>query len=225
MLGIQVQRDEALAFLVRLGLVSAAPVTVGPNGADLDAAIRATCSDLMTRHEGESPAEIEGVFPARSLYRAFGIDPTRHRPSSEALLRRVVQGKGLPRILNAVDLCNLFALRFLLPLGLYDADRIEGTVILRKGGPGESYEGIRKDAVHLEGRPVLADAAGPFGNPTSDSLRTCVTPATRSLFMVIFAPAGYPDARLTAHVATAADEIRRHLAPPAGDVRVTTSLL
>jgi DNA/RNA-binding domain of Phe-tRNA-synthetase-like protein len=218
--GIQVQRDEGLASLVRLGLVSAAPVTVGANGADL-----ATCSDLMTRHEGESPAEIEGVFPARSLYRAFGIDPTRHRPSSEALLRRVVQGKGLPRILNAVDLCNLFALRFLLPLGLYDADRIEGSVTLRKGGPGESYEGIRKDAVHLEGRPVLADAAGPFGNPTSDSLRTCVTPATRSLFMVIFAPAGYPDARLTVHVATAADDIRRHLAPPAGDVRVTTSLL
>jgi DNA/RNA-binding domain of Phe-tRNA-synthetase-like protein len=222
---IPIKRDETLASLVRLGLVCAAPVAVGPNSAGLDAAIRATCSDLMSRHAGESPAEIEGVFPARSLYRAFGIDPTRHRPSSEALLRRVVQGKGLPRILNAVDLCNLFALRFLLPLGLYDADRIQGEVTLRKGTGGESYEGIRKDAVHLEGRPVLADALGPFGNPTSDSLRTCVTPATGALFMVIFAPAAYPGARLAAHVAAALDDIRLHLAPPEAVVEGTASLL
>lgn len=222
---IQLQRDEALASCVRAGLVCAAPVSVGPNSAALDDAIRFACSELMVRHEGESPSEIEGTFHARSLYRAFGIDPTRHRPSSEALLRRVVQGKGLPRILNAVDLCNLFALRFLLPLGLYDADRIEGAVTLRKGRTGESYEGIRKDAVHLEGRPVLADETGPFGNPTSDSLRTSVTPATRSLVMVIFAPAAYPETRLGAHLETSRVDIRRYLAPPGVEVAVTTSLV
>lgn len=225
MMPLQLQRDASVASLVRAGAVSAAPVSVGPNSAALDDAIRFTCSELRVRHEGESPSEIEGTFHARSLYRAFGIDPTRHRPSSEALLRRVVQGKGLPRILNAVDLCNLFALRFLLPLGLYDAGRIEGAVTLRRGLTGEFYEGIRKDAVHLEGRPVLADATGPFGNPTSDSLRTSVTAATRSLVMVIFAPAVYPDARLGAHLATSRDEIRRYLAPPGEEVAVTTSLI
>jgi len=222
---IPIERDEALAPLVRLGIVCAGGVSVGTNGEALEDAIRTTCAELMERHEGESPSEIEGTFQARSLYRAFGLDPTRYRPSSEALLRRVVQGKGLPRILNAVDLCNLFALRFLLPLGLYDALRIEGAVTLRKGRDGESYEGIRKDAVHLEGRPVLADRRGPFGNPTSDSLRTCVTPATRALLMVIFAPAGYPGERLEGHLAAAREGIEVFLAPPGGNVSVKTSLI
>jgi len=120
---------------------------------------------------------------------------------------------ALSLISNAVDLCNLCALRFLLSIGLYDADKITGPVTFRPGAPGESYAGIRKDDVHLEGRPVLADDAGPFGNPTSDSLRTSVTPSTRSLWMVIFAPSSYRRSRLEADVASACESMARHLAP------------
>jgi DNA/RNA-binding domain of Phe-tRNA-synthetase-like protein len=175
-------------------------------------------------HAGAAPASIERLQPARDLYRAFRIDPTRTRPSSESLLRRVLQGKPLPRILNAVDLCNLCALKFLLSIGLYDADHVHGTVTARRGRPGEAYAGIRKEEVHLEGRPVLADEDGPFGNPTSDSLRTSVTASTRSLWLVIFAPAAYPTARLREHVETARADIVRHLAPaaepPTTDARI-----
>ena len=89
---------------------------------------------------------------------------------------------------------------------------------LRRGGTGEAYRGIRKDEVHLEGRPVLADEAGAFGNPTSDSERTCVTPGTRSLWMVIFAPAGYPETSLQGHIRSACDLAARHLAPAGGSV-------
>jgi DNA/RNA-binding domain of Phe-tRNA-synthetase-like protein len=70
-------------------------------------------------------------------------------------------------------------------------------VVLRKGAAGESYEGIRKAAVHVEGRPVLSDARGPFGNPTSDSARTMVTPQTRAALVTVYAPASFPEARLT----------------------------
>jgi DNA/RNA-binding domain of Phe-tRNA-synthetase-like protein len=75
-----------------------------------------------------------------------------------------------------------------LPYGLYDADLVVGAVALRRGRPGESYAGIRKDDVHLEGRLLLADQQGPFGNPTSDSARTMVTTSTRRLLVVVFAP-------------------------------------
>jgi DNA/RNA-binding domain of Phe-tRNA-synthetase-like protein len=112
------------------------------------------------------------------------------------LLRRLLLGRPFPRILNAVDLCNLLSLQFLLPLGLYDAERIRGSVILRRGLAGKSYAGIRKEAVSLEGRPLLEDSVGPFGNPTSDSLRTAITPSTRRLWLVIFAPASLPRATL-----------------------------
>jgi DNA/RNA-binding domain of Phe-tRNA-synthetase-like protein len=123
------------------------------------------------------------------MYKRVGLDPTKTRPSSEALLRRVRRGDGLPRINSLVDVINWCSLESLLPFGLYDLDRIEGDVTLRVGRDGEAYAGIRKDTVHVAGRLTLADAVGPFGNPTSDSARTMVTTATTRALVVIFAPA------------------------------------
>jgi DNA/RNA-binding domain of Phe-tRNA-synthetase-like protein len=131
------------------------------------------------------PAEAIAV---RTMYKRVGIDPTKRRPSSEALLRRVLKGEPLPRINSLVDVCNWCSLEFQLPYGLYDAAHIEGEVVLRLGQPGESYPGIRKDEVHVGGRITLADRRGPFGNPTSDSARTMVTTATTRVLVVVFAP-------------------------------------
>jgi DNA/RNA-binding domain of Phe-tRNA-synthetase-like protein len=130
----------------------------------------------------------EDMVAVRSMYKRVGIDPTKRRPSSEALLRRVRRGEGLPRINSMVDVCNWCSLEFQLPYGLYDAAYVEGDVVLRMGAEGESYPGIRKDDVHVAGRIVLADRRGPFGNPTSDSARTMVTVLTTSALVVVFAP-------------------------------------
>lgn len=131
------------------------------------------------------PVETTSV---RTMYKRVGIDPTKTRPSSEALLRRVRKGDTLPRINSMVDVCNWCSFEFQLPYGLYDAAHIDGDVTLRIGREGESYPGIRKDDVHVEGRITLADSAGPFGNPTSDSARTMVTTATTRAMLVVFAP-------------------------------------
>jgi DNA/RNA-binding domain of Phe-tRNA-synthetase-like protein len=140
------------------------------------------------------PAEIAAV---RAMYRRVGLDPTKTRPSSEALLRRVRKGDPLPRINSMVDVCNWCSFEFQLPYGLYDAAKIQGDVVLRLGRAGESYPGIRKDDVHVGGRIALADEIGPFGNPTSDSARTMVTTATTSALLVVFAPRELEIARLT----------------------------
>jgi DNA/RNA-binding domain of Phe-tRNA-synthetase-like protein len=100
----------------------------------------------------------------------------------------VRKGDPLPRINSMVDVCNWCSLEFQLPYGLYDAAKIEGNVVLRLGREGESYPGIRKDDVHVGGRITLADDAGPFGNPTSDSARTMVTTATTRALVVVYAP-------------------------------------
>jgi DNA/RNA-binding domain of Phe-tRNA-synthetase-like protein len=131
------------------------------------------------------PTEVTSV---RTMYKRIGLDPTKTRPSSEALLRRVRKGDTLPRINSMVDVCNWCSLEFQLPYGLYDADRIQGGVALRLGRHGESYAGIRKDDVHVADRITLADDLGPFGNPTSDSARTMVTTATVRALLVVFAP-------------------------------------
>jgi DNA/RNA-binding domain of Phe-tRNA-synthetase-like protein len=142
-----------------------------------------------------SATELADVTAAvRTMYRRVGIDPTKTRPSSEALLRRVRKGEPLPRINSLVDIINWCSLESQLPFGLYDRAHIRGDVTLRLGRDGEEYAGIRKDAVRVAGRLTLADDDGPFGNPTSDSARTMVTTATTSALVVVFTPAGLAEA-------------------------------
>jgi DNA/RNA-binding domain of Phe-tRNA-synthetase-like protein len=139
------------------------------------------------------PPEVAAV---RTMYKRVGLDPTRRRPSSEALLRRVRRGDPFPRVNSMVDVCNWCSLELQLPYGLYDAGTIDGDVELRIGRSGESYTGIRKDDVHVEGRIALVDARGPFGNPTSDSARTMVTTATTRALLLVFAPVELAPGRL-----------------------------
>ena len=134
----------------------------------------------------------------RAMYRRFGIDPTRTRPSSEALWRRVRRGLPWPRINTLVDAGNRCSCETQLPFGLYDLDRVAGRVELRAGAAGDQYPGIGKPVVHLAGRPALFDARGPFGNPTSDSARTMITTSTRRALVVVFAPPAVPRAELEA---------------------------
>ena len=145
-----------------------------------------------TRSAPDPPADTRELANrieiVRAMYRRFGVDPTKTRPSSEALLRRVRRALPWPVINTLVDTCNECSLATQLPFGLYDVDRIVGNVILRRGRSGEEYEGIRKAHVHLAGRPALFDEQGPFGNPTSDSARTMVTPATTRALIVVYAP-------------------------------------
>jgi DNA/RNA-binding domain of Phe-tRNA-synthetase-like protein len=158
--------------------------------------LEACAEQYRARHGDGGPASVEGVDLARSLFRALGIDPTRRRPSSESLLKRALGGKPMPRISTLVDVGNWCSLDFLLPLGLYDADRIDGPVVLRLGGPGESYDAISNRAINLEGRYLLADDTGAFGSPMTDSLRTAATEATTRTAVLLYAPEGYDADRL-----------------------------
>jgi DNA/RNA-binding domain of Phe-tRNA-synthetase-like protein len=139
---------------------------------------------------------VPGVEEARALYKALGLDPTKTRPSNEALLRRALKGEALYRVNTLVDALNLCSLRAQLPFGLYDLGHVEPPVVLRRGRSGEAYEGIRKGTVNVEGRPVLVDSLGPFGNPSSDSARTMIRPETQRALVTLYAPAGYGLARL-----------------------------
>ncbi len=165
-------------------------LTVAPRGPDLDEALRAAEARLRE----PSAARDAAAGRTRAMYRRFGVDPTRTRPSSEALWRRVRKGERLPAVNNLVDVINWCSVESQVPFGLYDAAAIGEAVTLRLGREGEAYEGIRKDRVNLAGRLVLADERGAFGNPTSDSARSMVTDTTRTVLVVLFAPADMPRA-------------------------------
>jgi len=152
---------------------------------------------LQLRKAYDTPSQAADLFEtSRKLYRAIGIDPTRRRPSSEALLRRVIQRKPLYKVNTLVDAGNYCSMYFHLSIGFYDAHKIKGNVTFRLGLDGEHYQGINKGVINVAGRLALIDDVGPFGNPSSDSDRTKLTRATREAMMVLFAPADYQDSLL-----------------------------
>ena len=176
-------------------------IRVEPNPAVAEAT-SALGADLAILYADQLPSQIPGLEEARKLYKSFGMDPSRHRPSSEALLRRVIQGKALYLISNVVDACNLASLSFLLPVGMYDLPKVAGDALLRTGAAGEMYPGIRKGEVHLEGRLGIFDAQGPFGSPTSDSARTSTSDQTETILAVIMATADYPPGEMGKNLGT-----------------------
>lgn len=186
---------------VKLGVVEADDVRFPLADEALAKLMDQVCERKRREFTVESLADAEPTRVVRAMFRSWGVDPSKYRPSSEALLRRVVQGKGLYRVSNLVDIGNLGSIETGWPYGCYDRSRLDPPIVFRHGAAGELYEGIGKRTWHLEGRPVLADAQGPFGSPISDSTRSMITESARPVLAVIYAPSGVPDASI--EIATA----------------------
>ena len=181
---------------VKLGVVEADALRVAPADENLSRLMDDICNRKLREFTIEALAEAESTRAVRSMFRAWDMDPSKYRPSSEALLRRIVQGKGLYRVSNVVDIGNLISIETGWPLGCYDRAKILPPIVFRHGTAGECYEGIGKRTWHLEGRPVLADPDGPFGSPISDSTRSMITGVARDVLVTIYAPAGASDASI-----------------------------
>ena len=126
------------------------------------------------------------IAATRRVYKSCGKDPSRYRPASEALIRRVLQGKELYQRDTLVDLVNLASIAFGYSIGGFDADKFVGdTLTLGVGREGEPYEGIGRGMINIHGLPVYRDAAGGVGTPTSDHERTKMTIDTRHLVVLI----------------------------------------
>jgi DNA/RNA-binding domain of Phe-tRNA-synthetase-like protein len=168
------------------GPAAAAPA---PTPDDMAALRRRAAARARQRHA--APAQLSEhptAAAVRALFRAAGCDPTRYRPSSEALLRRVLKGEELPAIQPFVDLNNCLSIELAVPCSVAVEGSFAPPVTLRAGGPGETYESLR-GPFNLEGKPLLADAAGPFSTPITDSQRRKVRADTRRAWLVAYLPA------------------------------------
>lgn len=166
-------------------------VAVSPNSADLwEYYEHDVAGPLRAKLESVALADMPQIGESRAAYKAFGIDPGRYRISSEALYRRVRQGKPLYTINSLVDANNLVSLETGFSLGSYDLACVGPDIVFRLGRQGESYAGIGKANLPLENMPLLADAGGPFGSPTSDSTRGMIGPETKEGLTVLYSFAG-----------------------------------
>ena len=134
----------------------------------------------------ESLKDISAIAATRRVYKACGKDPSRYRPSSEALIRRMLQGKKLYQIDTLVDLINLASIEYGYSIGGFDGDKFDGdTLTLGVGREGEPYEGIGRGMLNIAGLPVYRDNTGGVGTPTSDNERTKMGLQTRHLVALV----------------------------------------
>lgn len=141
---------------------------------------------IQTELTTESLKDMSGIAATRKVYRSCGKDPSRYRPASEALIRRLLQGKELYQRDTLVDLVNLASIAYGYSIGGFDADKFQGdTLTLGVGKAGEPYEGIGRGTINIEGLPVYRDQIGGVGTPTSDNERTKMEMNTTHLIVLI----------------------------------------
>jgi DNA/RNA-binding domain of Phe-tRNA-synthetase-like protein len=188
---MQLQLDDSLRARiagVTFGMVTIRGVSVSERNDRLWSHIEALCRRQASEFTLERLAENAQIAAVRGLQKSFGFDPTRYRPSSEALLRRVLKGQGLHQVNSAVDVNNLCSLEWLLPMCIYDLRNVKGQVRVSSGEPGEEYQGIGRQVFQAEDKVIIADESGIMGSTVSDSERTKVTTATTDILLAIYAP-------------------------------------
>ena len=169
-----------------VGAAVEAPVTNSTDSQELWDEIHEWEQRFRQELTTESLKELSGIAATRRVYKACGKDPSRYRPASEQLIRRMLQGKELYQIDTLVDLVNLASIVYGYSIGGFDADKIVGdTLTLGIGREGEPYEGIGRGLLNIAGLPVYRDQQGGVGTPTSDNERTKMTLQTTHLLVLI----------------------------------------
>lgn len=186
MLNIKIhEKLKELCPQLKLGCIEA-NVKVEESSISLLNEINIYCNDIINEIKLEDLSSVIQIKCGRELYKALGKAPGKYRMSSEALLRRILQGKGIYKINNIVEINNLISIRSKLPVGSYNINNLKEPITLNIGSENEKYKGIGKDFINIENLPVLCDTSGPFGSPTSDSERAMITKDAKHILMIIF---------------------------------------
>ncbi|NMM48445.1 B3/B4 domain-containing protein [Marinigracilibium pacificum] len=183
---------------LRLGVLEA-DIRVVYSIAELDDRLEQEIDILFNKYEVEDIKNRPIIQATRNAYKDLGKDPNRYRPSAEALSRRIVQGKGLYQVNNAVDIVNWLSFVSGFSIGAYDVEQINGDVTLDIAPEGIPYEAIGRGQLNVSSLPALRDIDGYFGTPTSDSDRTSIKPATSKMVLVFYDFNGKADLELWLH--------------------------
>ncbi|WP_019121766.1 B3/B4 domain-containing protein [Brevibacillus massiliensis] len=169
-----------------LGVIHYSDIALSESPKMLRGRINLFVESLRIEHEPAKLTEIEGIREWRAAFKRLGIDPSRYRPSSEALLRRLIQGNPFHLVNSAVDVNNFLSIHYALPYGIYDLSKLSGQVVCRLGTETDAYEALNGREVQMKGKLLLADEEGAFGSPIVDSVRTSVKDGASQLLQVIF---------------------------------------
>ena len=146
---------------------------------------------------------------AHSLYNDNDFDASRYDAVSEALVRRVVCNKNAYYVNSAVTVMNYCSINFLIPVGLYDLDQINGDITYQLSAD-EAYVNSGSDVVVTDSNLFLSDSKGIFGNHIADTRRTAVTLSTNNLLAVVYGERKIKASELTQILNYTSEMIIRH---------------
>jgi DNA/RNA-binding domain of Phe-tRNA-synthetase-like protein len=203
-----------------VGAAVEAEVTNSSFSAELWNEIHEFETSIRTKLTPDSLKELPSIRATRQVYKLCGKDPSRYRPASEQLIRRILQGKELYQIDTLVDLVNLASNVYGYSIGGFDVAKIKGdTLTLGIGKEGEPYEGIGRGILNIAGLPVYRDAEGGVGTPTSDNERTKLTLSTRHLLVLINGYDGNEE-RVLQNAHYIQELVRRYACSDGGTVKI-----
>lgn len=207
---MKITRDDIIPKNIQLAVTKISFKNSAKNQAMWDELLDPLNDQINANDTLEDIRNSERIKATKAGYKELGKDPSRFRPSSDALWRRVVKGKGLYQINTLVDLNNYLSLKYKMPFGSYDLDKVNGDITLTKGSSGATYAGIGKSDINIENLLVLADDDGPFGSPTSDSTKAMISDDTVSALMVGYL-FGFEKAEIAELQSEVADVVGRFL--------------
>ena len=203
-----------------VGAAVEAEVTNSSFSAELWNEIHEFETSIRTKLTPDSLKELPSIRATRQVYKLCGKDPSRYRPASEQLIRRILQGKELYQIDTLVDLVNLASIVYGYSIGGFDVAKMKGdTLTLGIGKEGEPYEGIGRGILNIAGLPVYRDAEGGVGTPTSDNERTKLTLYTRQLLVLINGYDGNEE-RVLQNAHYIQELVRRYACSDGGTVKI-----
>lgn len=170
----------------KLGIIEYKEITVGDSPQMVKGRLQLFQESIYFDLENKNLSELPGIQEWRSIFKSFGKDPNRYRPSSEALYRRVQKQNYLTAVQSAIDINNFFSLQYQVPIGIYDSDKLEGQITIEVAKAGEEYLGLNGRMNSLENLIVSSDQLGPFGSPFVDSNRAPVTETTKNALQIIY---------------------------------------
>ncbi|KKI91537.1 tRNA synthetase subunit beta [Bacillus sp. SA1-12] len=170
----------------KIGVVHYHHIQVSDSPQMLKGRLRLFQESLYFDYADKKVTDIPAINEWRKLFKSVGTDPNRYRPSNEALYRRVQKQQFLHTVNSAVDMNNFLSLQYQIPLGIYDADKLESNILIKIGTDQDSYRAINEREVSLAKKLLSADKQGPFGSPYVDSKRTAVTENTSNALHLIY---------------------------------------
>ncbi|MFZ3591316.1 B3/4 domain-containing protein [Bacillus sp. DJP31] len=170
----------------KIGLITYKDITIGSSPQMLKGRLQLFQESIALDLEAMPLTEYVGVSEWRSVFKWLGMDPSKYRPSHEAIVRRVAKRQFLTTIHSAADINNFFSIQYGIPIGIYDLDKINGDIEIRLGTENEYYDALNNRVIDASGKLVSIDKEGPFGSPYVDSKRTAVTEETTSAFQIVY---------------------------------------